>query len=80
MRQAASLYRSIKKGAIWQRLDHEISIDSTVTKLAGRPREPVRIYRAAHLERVFDREDDGVTGLAVPLPADVFDVRAALCL
>lgn len=77
---AGSLYRSGDKGATWQRLDHDISIDSTVMKMAVSPRDPGRIFCAARLGQVFGTEDGGASWLAVPLPPDVVDVRTVHCI
>ncbi len=77
---AGSLYRSADKGATRQRLDHDISIDSTVMKVAVSPRDPDRIFCAARLGQVFGTEDGGASWLALPLPADVVDVRTVHCV
>jgi len=77
---AGSLCLSRDKGETWQRLDHDISIDSTVMKVAVSERDPCRIYCAARLSQVFGTEDGGVTWHALPLPPDVSDVRAIHCI
>ncbi len=77
---AGSLYRSQDKGETWQRLDHDISIDSTLMKVAVSPRDPDRIYCAARLGQVFGTEDGGATWGALPLPPGVVDVRAVHCI
>jgi photosystem II stability/assembly factor-like uncharacterized protein len=74
------LYRSQDKGETWQRLDHDISIDSTLMKVAVSPRDPDRIYCAARLGQVFGTEDGGATWGALPLPPGVVDVRAVHCI
>ncbi len=78
--QAGSFYRSQDKGETWQRLDHGISIDSTLMNIAVSSRDPDRIYCAARLGQVFGTEDGGATWNALPLPPGVVDVRAVHCI
>lgn len=77
---AGSLYHSRDKGETWQRLDHDISIDSTVMKVAVSERDPDRIFCAVRLGQIFGTEDGGATWNALPLPPDVSDVRAIHCI
>lgn len=77
---AGSLYRSQDKGETWQRLDHSISIDSTLMKVAVSTRDPDRIYCGARLGQVFGTEDGGASWLGLPLPSGVVDVRAVHCI
>jgi photosystem II stability/assembly factor-like uncharacterized protein len=76
---AGSVYRSGDTGETWQRLDHDISIDSTVMTVAVSGNDPDRIYCAARLGQVFGTEDGGATWNAFPLPMGVEDVRAIAC-
>lgn len=77
---AGSLYHSQDKGETWQRLDHDISIESTVMKVAVSERDPGRIFCAARLGQIFGTEDGGKSWNAVPLPPGVTDVRAIHCV
>ena len=77
---AGSLYRSQDKGETWQRLDHDISIESTLMKVAVSHCDPDRIYCAARRGQVFGSEDGGVSWQALPLPANATDVRAIHCI
>jgi photosystem II stability/assembly factor-like uncharacterized protein len=77
---AGSLYRSQDKGETWQRLDHGISIDSTLMKVAVSTRDPDRIYCGARLGQVFGTEDGGASWVDLSLPPGVVDVRAVHCV
>ena len=76
---AGSVYRSADAGESWTRLDHDISIDSTVMTVSVSAKDPNRIYCAARLGQVFGTEDGGESWKAMPLPQGVEDVRAVLC-
>lgn len=77
---AGSLYRSGDSGETWQRIDHGISVDSTVMKVSVSSCEPDRIFFGARLGQVFGTEDGGDSWMAMPLPPDVVDVRAIYCI
>jgi len=77
---AGSLYRSQDKGETWQRLDHGLSIESTVMKVAVSARDPKRIFFGARLGQVFGTEDGGASWMSLPLPPGVIDVRAVHCV
>ncbi len=76
---AGSVYRSEDAGESWKRLDHDISIDSTVMTVSLSKHDPKRIFCAARLGQVFGTEDGGATWNALPLPEGVEDVRAIAC-
>ncbi len=76
---AGSVYSSNDAGASWSRLDHDISIDSTVMTVSVSAHDPNRVYCAARLGQVFGTEDGGATWDAMPLPDGVEDVRAVVC-
>jgi photosystem II stability/assembly factor-like uncharacterized protein len=77
---AGAVYRSGDTGKTWQRIDRGISIDSTVMNVAVSDRDPNRVYCAARLGQIFGTEDGGATWQAFPLPPDVEDVRAIVCI
>jgi photosystem II stability/assembly factor-like uncharacterized protein len=77
---AGSLCLSRDKGETWQRVDHDISIDSTVMKVAISDQDPNRIYGVARLGQVFGTEDGGATWNALPLLPGISDVRAVHCI
>jgi len=76
---AGSLYRSADTGETWQRVDHDIDINSTVMTLTVSGNDPDRVYFAARLGQVFGTEDGGKTWNAMPLPGGVVDLRAIAC-
>lgn len=76
---AGSLYRSRDKGETWQRLDHNISIESTLMKVALSPCDPDRIYCVARRGQVFGTEDGGVSWKALPQLSNAINVRAIHC-
>lgn len=76
---AGSVYRSTDVGKSWQRLDHDVSIDSTVMTVTVSPNDPDRVFCAARLGQVFGTEDGGATWTELPLPEGVQDVRAVHC-
>ncbi len=78
--KAGSLYRSQDTGETWQRLDHDISIDSTLMTVAVSHSNPDRVFCAARLGQVFGTEDGGATWNELPLPDGVVDVRAVHCI
>ncbi len=75
---AGSLYRSANTGATWDRIDHDVSIDSTLMTVSVDPANPNRVVCAARLGQVFGTEDGGATWQACPLPDGVEDVRAVI--
>ena len=75
-----SLYRSTDKGQTWQRIDHDIEINSTLMTVAVSSEDPDRICCAARLGQVFGTEDGGRTWQSMHLPAGVADVRAIACV
>jgi len=77
---AGSVSLTRDKGTTWKRLDHDVSIDSTVMKVAVSERDPDRIFCAARLGQIFGTEDGGATWNALPMPPDVSDVRAIHCI
>ena len=76
---AGSVYTSSDTGETWQRLDHDISIDSTVMNVAINKNDPNRVYCAARLGQILGTEDGGATWNSFPLPDGVQDVRAIVC-
>lgn len=74
--QAGSLYRSADLGKSWDRIDHDISIDSTLMTVNVNDANPDRVYCAARLGQVFGTEDGGTSWNEAPLPEGVVDVRA----
>ncbi len=77
---AGSVYRSDDTGANWQRIDHDISIDSTLMTVTVSKHDPNRIFCGARLGQVFGTEDGGKNWVSLPLPEGVEDVRAVACL
>lgn len=77
---AGSVYRSTDVGKSWQRLDHDVSIDSTVMTVSVSPSDPNRVFCAARLGQVLGTEDGGATWIELPLPDGVQDVRAVHCV
>lgn len=75
---AGSLYRSEDTGATWQRLDHDVSIESTLMTVSVDPGDPGRVVCASRLGQVFGTEDGGATWQSCPLPDGVEDVRAVV--
>jgi photosystem II stability/assembly factor-like uncharacterized protein len=75
-----SLFCTDNGGDTWKRLDHDISIDSTLMKVAVSPGDPSRIYCAARLGQVFGTEDGGATWTEMPMPEGVSDLRAVYCV
>ena len=78
--KAGSVYRSDDTGANWQRIDHAISIDSTLMTVTVSKRDPNRIFCGARLGQIFGTEDGGKNWVSLPLPAGVEDVRAVACI
>jgi photosystem II stability/assembly factor-like uncharacterized protein len=76
---AGSLCRSADTGETWQRVDHDIEINSTVMSLTVSGDDPDRVYFAARLGQIFGTEDGGKTWDSMPLPEGVVDVRAIAC-
>lgn len=76
---AGSLCRSTDIGETWERVDHDIEIDSTVMSLTVSGDDPDRVYFAARLGQVFGTEDGGRTWEPMPLPEGVVDLRAIAC-
>jgi len=77
---AGSVYRSDDTGANWQRIDHDISIDSTLMTVTVSRRDPSRIFCGARAGQIFGTEDGGKNWVSLPLPEGVEDVRAVACL
>ncbi|MDD9904737.1 MAG: YCF48-related protein [Rhodospirillaceae bacterium] len=77
---AGSVYRSDDTGANWQRIDHDISIDSTLMTVTVSRRDPSRIFCGARAGQIFGTEDGGKNWVSLPLPDGVEDVRAVACL
>lgn len=77
---AGSVYRSDDTGDNWQRIDHDISIDSTLMSVTVSPHDPKRIFCGARLGQIFGTEDGGKNWVSLPLPEGVQDVRAVACL
>lgn len=77
---AGSVYRSDDRGGNWQRIDHDISIDSTLMTVTVSKRDPQKIFCGARLGQVFGTEDNGKNWVSLPLPEGVQDVRAVACL
>jgi photosystem II stability/assembly factor-like uncharacterized protein len=78
--QAGSLYRSADLGKSWSRVDHDISIDSTLMTVNVNDANPDRVYCAARLGQVFGTEDGGASWNEAPLPSGVTDVRAIVSI
>lgn len=78
--QAGSLYRSADLGKTWDRVDHDISIESTLMTVTVNDGNPDRVYCAARLGQVFGTEDGGATWNAAPLPPGVEDLRAIVSI
>jgi photosystem II stability/assembly factor-like uncharacterized protein len=76
---AGSVYRSDDTGENWQRIDHDISIDSTLMTVTVSRRDPSRIFCGARAGQIFGTEDDGKNWVSLPLPEGVEDVRAVAC-
>lgn len=76
---AGSLYQSRDLGQTWSRLDHDVSIDSTLMIVATSARDPARIWCAARRGQVFGSEDGGTSWREVALPAGVEGVYALAC-
>lgn len=74
-----SLCRSADTGETWQRVDHDVEINSTVMSLTVSGEDPDRVYFAARMGQVFGSEDGGETWNEMPLPEGVVDVRAIAC-
>ena len=77
---AGSVYRSEDTGTTWQRIDHDISIDSTLMTVTVSKRDPARIFCGARAGQIFGTEDGGKNWVSLPLPDGVEDVRAVACL
>jgi photosystem II stability/assembly factor-like uncharacterized protein len=77
---AGSVYRSDDSGANWQRIDHGISIYSTLMTVMVSKHDPNRIFCGARLGQIFGTEDGGKNWVSSPLPEGVEDVRAVACL
>lgn len=77
---AGSVFRSDDTGANWQRIDHDISIDSTLMTVTVSKSDPQKIVCGARLGQVFGTEDGGKNWVSLPLPDGVEDVRAVACL
>ena len=77
---AGSVYRSDDTGANWQRIDHDISINSTLMTVTISRRDPSRIFCGARAGQIFGTEDGGKNWVSLPLPDGVEDVRAVACL
>ena len=77
---AGSVYRSDDTGTNWQRIDHDISIDSTLMTVTVSRRDPSRIFCGARAGQIFGTEDGGKNWVSLPLPEGVEDVRAVACL
>jgi photosystem II stability/assembly factor-like uncharacterized protein len=78
--QAGSLYRSSNLGKSWDRIDHDITIESTLMKVAVNDGDPEKVYCAARLGQVFGTEDGGATWNAAHLPDGVGDLRAIVSI
>ncbi len=77
---AGSLYRGADLGETWSRLDHDVSIDSTLMTLAASAETPDRVWCAARRGQVFGTEDGGANWHALPLPAGVEGIYAIACV
>jgi len=77
---AGSFSLTQDKGATWRQIDHDISIESTVMKVAISERDPNRIYGVARLGQVFGTEDGGKTWTTWTMPPGVSDLRAVHCI
>jgi len=73
---AGSVYRSDDTGNSWKRIDHDISIDSTLMTVTVSKADPNRIFCGARLGQIFGTEDGGKNWVSLPLPEGVQDVRA----
>ena len=73
---AGSVYRSDDTGNSWKRIDHDISIDSTLMTVTVSRSDPNRIFCGARLGQIFGTEDGGKNWVSLPLPEGVQDVRA----
>lgn len=75
---AGSLYRSRDYGRSWQRVDHGVSIDSTLMTIGQSPTSADRIWCGARRGQVFGTEDGGRSWSTRPLPR-VEGVYAVAC-
>ncbi|MFT6580394.1 MAG: WD40/YVTN/BNR-like repeat-containing protein [Alphaproteobacteria bacterium] len=78
--QTGSLYRTSDLGKSWNRIDHDITIESTLMKVAVNDGDPEQVYCAARLGQVFGTEDGGATWNAAHLPDGVGDLRAIVSI
>ncbi len=76
---AGSLCRGADTGETWQRVDHDIEINSTVMSITVSSDNPDRVYFAARMGQVFGTEDGGKSWDAMPMPKGVVDLRAIAC-
>jgi len=77
---AGSLYRSTDKGETWQRVDHDVDVNSTMMSVTVSSKDPDRIYCVARLGQVFGTEDGGKTWECMTMPEGVVDLRAVACI
>ena len=77
---SGSVYRSDDTGTNWQRIDHDISIDSTLMTVTVSKRDPAHIFCGARAGQIFGTEDGGKNWMSLPLPDGVEDVRAVAVL
>ena len=73
---AGALFRSHDLGDTWQRLDHGVTLQSTVMAVAVNARRPWQVYCAARDGQVFGSLDDGATWKEYPLPDGAKEVYA----
>jgi photosystem II stability/assembly factor-like uncharacterized protein len=77
---AGSLYRSDDIAQTWRRIDHGVSVDSTVMAVATHPTDADSVYCVTRGGQVIGTEDGEASWRDYRLPEGVHDVYAVACI
>ncbi|MCE2463617.1 MAG: hypothetical protein J4F46_06880, partial [Dehalococcoidia bacterium] len=74
--EVGALFRSHNLGESWERVDHDLTPQSTMMVVAINSRNPSHIFCATRDGQVFGSLDDGATWKEYPLPESAKEVYA----
>ena len=74
--EVGALFRSPDLGGSWERVDHDLEVQSTMMAAAINSRRPSQVYCATREGQVFGSLDDGATWNEYPLPEKAKEIYA----
>jgi photosystem II stability/assembly factor-like uncharacterized protein len=74
-----ALYRSEDFGRSWQRFDHRVEAEATMTGAALHPRDPGQVYGVTRCGQAFGARDGGRGWHKYRLPPGCADTYAIAC-